>query len=132
MGGSRWIFFTAATDAYHPLGHHLGYKDQIEEANAAIEQWTTTRLPRMWRTLETWLQLNNNGIGCFVGNEMTAADLSVFQAMRGYQYSLPEKFAAMETDFPVLWAHFQRISAEPMISKYLSSGRARMVHNSFC
>ena len=66
--------------------------------------------------------LERGGAG-LAGEELCYADLSLFQAVRGLQYALPQAMAALAPRIGKSLALADRVAARPNIARYLASPR---------
>jgi glutathione S-transferase len=113
----------AVHDAHHPLGAHLYYEDQQEEAAKRTAAFRSKRLPQFLQWFETILANNPEGPACLVGSKLTYADLSLFQVMEGLTYAFPKRMATLRRRLPHLKALHAAVAERPNIQIYLASPR---------
>jgi glutathione S-transferase len=113
-------------DTHHPISASLYYEDQKAEARRRASHFVGERLPRFLGYFERVLR--HNGGEVLVGNHVSHADLSLFQALEGLAYAFPRAFARASQGTPGLLALRERVRARPHIARYLASER-RMAFN---
>ena len=84
------------------------------------------RLPRFLQYFERVLL--HNGGDVLVGEEISHADLALFQALEGLVYAFPRGFALASEATPGVLALRERVWGRPRIAAYLASER-RMPFN---
>eukprot|EP01088_Endostelium_zonatum_P019036 TRINITY_DN6370_c0_g1_i1.p1 TRINITY_DN6370_c0_g1~~TRINITY_DN6370_c0_g1_i1.p1 ORF type:complete len:226 (+),score=58.10 TRINITY_DN6370_c0_g1_i1:142-819(+) len=82
-------------------------KEAFEETKKGASKWFG-----FW---ERKLSANNKGEGYFVGDAITVADISIFNAVEFGQE------LANKDDYPLLSAHYGRIASRPGIAAYLKN-----------
>jgi glutathione S-transferase len=78
-----------AHDTHHPVGTDLYYEDQKQEALQRAAGFRDSRIPKFLGWFETILARNPSGDAYLVGDALTYADLSLFQAVEGLAYAFP-------------------------------------------
>ncbi|MGZ5202330.1 MAG: glutathione S-transferase [Telluria sp.] len=106
-------------DVHHPVGSSLYYEDQKVEAKRRADDFTANRIPKFLGYFERVL----GGREFLVGEQLTYADLSLFQVIEGLRYAFPRALAAFAGDYPALAQLRDRIAARPRIAAYLASKR---------
>jgi len=113
-------------DTHHPLGASLYYEDQKAAAKKRAAHFVKERLPRFLGYFER--VLGRSGGEFLVGDALSHADLSLFQALEGLAYAFPRAFETCSAETPGLLALRERVRARPRIAAYLGSER-RMAFN---
>jgi glutathione S-transferase len=108
-----------AHDTHHPVGSGLYYDDQKEEALRRAQDFTSARIPKFFDYFSRVLGAKDY----LLGNELTYADLSLFQVLEGLAYAFPKASARALAQHPNLAALRRRVAARPRIAAYLSSPR---------
>ena len=114
---------TEAHDVHHPLGGGLYYEDQKPEARRRANGFRSERIGKFVNWFETILLRNPAGVDFLVGNGLTYADLSLFQAVEGLLYAFPRAAKAVLAKNPHVAALRQAIARRPRIQSYLNSER---------
>ena len=109
-----------AHDTHHPIASSLYYEEQKEAAKANAGAFRRERLPKYLGYFERVLEGRGPGLA---GEALCYADLSLFQAVRGLQYALPEAMAALAPRIGRVLELADRIEARPNIARYLASPR---------
>lgn len=112
-----------AHDTHHPIASSLYYKDQKPEALRRAADFTQARMPKFLAYFERVLANNPHGGDFLVGNALSYADLSLFQAIAGLRYAFPRTMHRLEADCPRIVALHDRVAARPRIAAYLRSAR---------
>lgn len=112
-----------AHDTHHPIGASLYYEDQLAEAQRRANDFLRHRLPKFLGYFEQVLQRNRCGDRQLVGDEISYADLSLFQVIAGLRYAFPHAIAKIERRYPRVFAVHERVSQLPRIAAYLDSKR---------
>ena len=113
-------------DTHHPIASSLYYEEQKDAAKQRAKHFVDQRLPRFLAYFERVLQRNGGEV--LVGQRVTHADLSLFQALEGLAYAFPRAYARASTTTPAVRALAGRVRARPRIAAYLASDR-RMPFN---
>jgi glutathione S-transferase len=108
-------------DTHHPISAALYYEDQKPAAKKRAAHFVGERLPRFLGYFERVLQ--HNGGEVLVGEAISHADLSLFQALEGLAYAFPRAFARASEETPGLLGLRERVRARPRIAAYLASER---------
>jgi len=109
-----------AHDIHHPISGSLYYEDQKDAAKANAVAFRRERLPKYLGYFERILESAGPWLA---GEAVSYADLSLFQAVRGLQYALPQAMAALAPRIGRALALADRIEARPKIARYLASPR---------
>jgi glutathione S-transferase len=104
---------------HHPVGSSLYYEDQKKEAKRRAEDFTGKRIPKFLGYFERVL----GGRSYLVGDQLTYADLSLFQVTEGLRYAFPRALGRFGDQYPGLAALRDRIASRPRIAAYLASPR---------
>jgi glutathione S-transferase len=116
--------FVAEThDTHHPLGPSDYYEDQKPEAMRRASAFRTHRMPKYLGWFESILARNPVQQGWLVGEQLTYADLSVFQMVEGLSYAFPKAMARLMQDYPRIIALRDAVADRPEIAAYLRSQR---------
>lgn len=110
-------------DTHHPLGPSLYYEEQKAEAARRAQAFREQRLAKFMGYFERLLAANEAGAGHLVGDDVTYADLSLFQVVAGLRYALPNAMARVEAEHARVTALHARIAERPRIAAYLASPR---------
>jgi len=116
-------FVVEAHDAHHPLGPGRYYEEQKAEAARRASEFRQARVPKFLGWFETILERNPAGNAFLVGNEISYADLSLFQIVSGMNYAFPALMSKISGDYPNVLALHDRVGTRPAIAAYLSSER---------
>jgi glutathione S-transferase len=118
---------TEAHDIHHPLGGSLYYEDQKREALRRAAQLRKERLPKFLGWFEAILQRNSRNTAGrtphLVGGRLSYADLSVFQAVEGLHYALPDATSGALRKTPKLAQLHAAIATHKRLAAYLASER---------
>jgi len=112
-----------AHDIHHPLGADFYYEDQKPESLRRAEAFRTGRVPKFLAWFEGILADNPKGDGHLVGARLTYVDLSLFQAIEGLRYALPNLMRRVSKKYPRVMALRDAVAARPRVSAYLASPR---------
>lgn len=112
-------------DTHHPISSSLYYHDQKPEAKRRAAHFVE-RLPRFVGYFERVLR--HHGGEYLLGERVSHADLSLFQALEGLAYAFPRALARASKAAPGVVALRERVRARPRIAAYLASER-RMPFN---
>jgi len=130
--GSLWVhqiqltiqdLVVEAHDIHHPISSQLYYEDQKPEAKRAAELFIKGRIPKYLGYFEKIVANNEKGRGNLVGAKVSYADLSLFQAISGLRYALPNAMASAEKQYPRLCELHAKIAGRSKIAAYLNSER---------
>jgi glutathione S-transferase len=111
-----------AHDVHHPVGMGLYYEDQKPEAARRALEFRTQRMKKFLGWFETVLERAPKG-GWLTGEDLTYADLSLFQAIEGLRYAFPHAMKRLEPRIGRVIAVRDRVEARPNIKAYLASPR---------
>lgn len=112
-----------AHDSHHPIASGLYYRDQKPEALRRAADFTQARMPKYLDYFERVLAQNPQGDVYLIGNELSYADLSLFQVIAGLRHAFPRTMQRLEPDCPRVTALHDRVAARPRIAAYLGSAR---------
>jgi len=110
-----------AHDTHHPISAALYYEDQETAAKQRAAHFVGERLPRFLAYFER--VLGQGGGEALAGNDLSHADLSLFQALEGLDYAFPRAFAQATTATPRVLSLRERVRSQPRIAAYLASER---------
>lgn len=110
-------------DTHHPISAALYYDDQRSEAKRRAAHFVEARLPRFLGYFERVLA--HGGAGVLVGDRVSHADLSLFQALEGLAYAFPRAFAKASAATPGLHTLRERVRERPRLAAYLASERRK-------
>jgi len=108
-------------DSHHPIAGSLYYEDQKAEAARRTKYLRDERLPKYLGYFDRLLATGNGG--WLVGNRVTYADLSLFQAVEGLRFAFPKTMRELERRCPQLSRHSARVGGRQRIAAYLGSDR---------
>lgn len=111
-----------AHDAHHPIGAMAYYKDQKPEAKRRAHDFVENRIPKFMGYFARVLAAPGAG-DYLTGDQVTYADLSLFQVIAGLRYAFPKAMKRIEKTHPALTALHDRVAARPKIAAYLASPR---------
>lgn len=109
-----------AHDTHHPISASLTYEEQKAPAAERASYFVKDRIPKFLGYFETALMRGGHFL---VEDNLSYADLSVFQLMCGLEYAFPKAYAAATQKTPGLVSFKKRISQRPNIAAYLESPR---------
>ena len=113
---------TEAHDSHHPIASSLYYEDQRPEAKRRAADFLDTRVPKFFDYFEGILARPHKK-SYLLGDKLTYADLSLFQAIEGLHYAFPNTVGRMDAKYPLLHGLRDRVAARPNIEAYLASPR---------
>jgi glutathione S-transferase len=112
-----------AHDTHHPVSVDDYYEDQKPEALRKARAFCDTRMPKFIGWLGNILARNPSGLAHLVGDAVTYADLSLFQAIEGLNFAFPQATAQVLADAPQVAALHAAVAQRPRIKAYLDSPR---------
>jgi glutathione S-transferase len=112
-----------AHDTHHPVGSSLYYSDQKPEAARRAGDFRLRRIGKFLGYFERVMAANPAGDQFLVGDELTYADLGLFQAMEGLRYAFPRTMAGQEAGLPKVVALHAHVARLPNVAAYLASPR---------
>jgi glutathione S-transferase len=130
-GGRLWVnqlqltiadLVAEAHDVHHPVGMGLYYEDQKDEAARRAKEFRTQRMKKYLGWFETVLERAPKG-GWLTGEDLTYADLSLFQAVEGLRYAFPHAMKRLEPKLERVIAVRDAVAERPNIKAYLKSER---------
>ncbi len=110
-------------DTHHPVSNTMYYEEQKEAAVMASAKFLEFRLPKYFSYFEKVAARNPAQSGWLAGEQLTYADLSMFQLMEGMAYSWPKAWARARGDYRQLLEIHDRVAARANIKTYCASGR---------
>jgi glutathione S-transferase len=116
-------FVVEGHDVHHPVGMGLYYEDQKAEALRRAKEFRDARVPKFLQWFETILERNPAGDTWLVGDQLTYADLSLYQVYSGLTYAFPKLMSRIGENYPKTMALAARVAARPNIAAYGISGR---------
>ena len=108
-----------AHETHHPAGMNLYYEDQKSEALRRSQEFTSERIPKFLGYFARVLDEKEY----LLGQDVTYADLSLFQLLEGLNYAFPKATARVLAEHPQLDALRRRVAERPRIAAYLGSER---------
>ena len=108
-----------AHDTHHPVGNSLYYEDQQDESRRRSADFTAARIPKFLDYFSRVL----GGQDYLLGDQLTYADLSLFQVLEGLRYAFPNASKAVLAKHPNLDGLRRRVAERPRIKAYLASKR---------
>lgn len=108
-----------AHETHHPAGMNVYYEDQKPEALRRAQEFTSARIPKFLGYFAHVLDQKDY----LLGQDVTYADLSLFQLLEGLKYAFPKATARVLAEHPQLEALRQRVAERPRIAAYLGSER---------
>ena len=109
-------------DSHHPIATSLYYEDQRPEAKRRAADFLDTRIPKYFDWFENILS-RPEPKDYLLGDQVSYADLSLFQLVEGLRYAFPKALARIDANYPLLMALRDRVAARPRIAAYLASPR---------
>jgi glutathione S-transferase len=111
-----------AHDTHHPIATSLYYEDQRPEAKRRAADFIETRIPKFFDWFEGILG-RPEPKDYLLGNQVSYADLSLFQLVEGLRYAFPNAVGRIDAGYPLLSALRDRVAQRPRIKAYLASKR---------
>jgi glutathione S-transferase len=106
-------------ETHHPVATNLYYEDQRKEASRRADHFVRARMPKYLRHFETTLGARD----WLVGDELSYADLSLFQVVSGLRYAFPQAFDHAARKAPRTLTLAERVASRPRVAAYLASKR---------
>ena len=116
-------FLIEAHDVHHPLAKEFYYEDQRDEALRRAPSFRDMRIPKFYGYFERVIARNPAASGHLVGDNLTTADLSLFQIIEGMRYAFPRASARLEPNYPGIVALHATVAARPGIVAYVAAGK---------
>ena len=116
-------FVLEGHDVHHPIGAGQYYEDQKPESLRRAKEFREERVPKFLGWFETILEKNPEGPAHLVGDRLTYADLSIFQAMSGLTYAFPKLMNRLGPNYGKVNAVCADVAELPNIAAYLASER---------
>jgi glutathione S-transferase len=108
-------------DTHHPISVEAYYDDQKAAARERSNVFRKSRMRKFLHYLER--NLERNGHGVLVGNDITYVDLAAFQIVEGLGYAFPTAFGKLRGELAGLLALRDRVASRPRLAAYLASER---------
>ena len=108
-----------AHDTHHPVGSSLYYEDQQDEARRRAADFTAARIPKFLDYFSRVLGEQDY----LLGDQLTYADLSLFQVLEGLRYAFPNAAREVLAKHANLDGLRRRVAERPRIKAYLASKR---------
>lgn len=130
--GRHWVhqlqllvmdFVKDVHDTHHPIANTLYYEEQKDAAVLATERFHEFRVPKYFDYFEKVIERNPAKSGWLVGNDLTYADLSLFQLVEGMAYAFPNAWGRVSGKYAGTVAIRDRVSERPKIKAYCDSDR---------
>jgi glutathione S-transferase len=112
-----------AHDVHHPIAGSLYYEDQKDAAKARAGHFREERMPKYLGYFERILRSEGETGGGLAGEQLSYADLSLFQIVRGLEYAFPKRMRALASEIGEVLALAERVEGRPNIARYLASPR---------
>ena len=119
---------TEAHDSHHPISSSLYYEDQKEAALERAKDFCAHRIPKFLTWFEQVLERNVASGTHLVGDQLSYADLSLFQLVEGLRYAFPKATAQALAERPHVVRLRDAVRQLPRIRDYLKS-RRRLAFN---
>jgi glutathione S-transferase len=116
-------FVVEAHDTHHPIASGLYYEDQRHEAARRSKDFRDNRVPKYLHWFERILTRNAAGPRHLVGDDITYADLSLFQIIAGLTYAFPKLMQPELRAYPNVAALHDAVAQRPRVQAYLQSPR---------
>jgi glutathione S-transferase len=113
-------------DVHHPVGVAKYYEDQKAEAKLKAEDYRENRLPKFLAYFERVLDSKSSGIdGWLYGNQLTYADLVLFQGLDGVSFAFPKLIERLKKSgkYDKVWKLYDTVKQVGGVAKYLESDR---------
>ncbi|MBC7905280.1 MAG: glutathione S-transferase [Rhodospirillaceae bacterium] len=108
-----------AHDSHHPIAASLYYDDQKPEAHRRAKEFRDDRIP----TFLNWFERVLAPHIFLAGDQLTYADLSLFQLVEGLTYAFPRATARALAQTPRVVALHDTVAQRPRLRAYLDSRR---------
>jgi len=105
-----------ATDLFNKFGPIIWYQEEPQK-KASIDEFFANELSKHLRNLETLAKAYSEGSSFFVGNNLTFADLCVYDALE----NILEVDANILDQYPWLKTNRQEVANHPNVATYLES-----------
>src|SRR5690606_5862848 len=106
---------------HHPIAKALYYEEQKPEAARRAKDFRDVRVPKFLGYFEKILTRNDGRH--LVGDDVTYADLSLFQVVAGLTYAFPRCMARVLPAAPHVKALHEAVARRPRLAAYLNSPR---------
>jgi len=117
-----------AHDSHHPISSSLYYEDQKDAASERAKDFCAHRIPKFLTWFEQVLERNDAPGTHLVGEQLSYADLSLFQLVEGLRYAFPKATARALQERPRVVRLHDSVRQLPRIRDYLKS-RRRLAFN---
>lgn len=112
-----------AHDTHHPISVSLYYEDQKDAAMQKSADFCAHRIPKFLGWFEQVLERNAAPGTHLVGDQLSYADLSLFQLVEGLRYAFPKATARALSDTPLVTRLHDNVSRLQRVREYLQSPR---------
>ncbi len=112
-----------AHNVHHPIAGSLYYEDQKDAAEKNAGHFRAERMPKFLGYFERILRGQGETGGGLAGEQLSYADLSLFQIVRGLEYAFPKRMRALSPDISAVLALAERVERRPNVAAYLASPR---------
>ena len=119
-------------DTHHPIAVEDTYEDQKPEAKKRATAFIQNRLPKFFTYFQRLFNAKTSGDGPWIyGNNLTYADLVLFQGVDGTKFAFPKTMEEFENsgEYDDVFKHYQAVKERPNIKDYLASKRRRAYSN---
>lgn len=110
-------------NTHHPVAIAYHYEDQQDEARRNAQAFVQKRLPRFFNYFEDVWRRNTTSDQHLVGEQLTVADLALFQVLEGFAYAFPNAFSQLASDMPGLLSVRDHVRQFPTLQNYFASDR---------
>jgi glutathione S-transferase len=112
-----------AHDTHHPISVGDYYENQKAAAAKRAAAFRKSRMPKFLDYFENVLGRNPPSEPWLAGEQVTYADLSLFQLVEGLRYAFPRWMRKHSGRYPKVTALHDRVAALPRVASYLESSR---------
>lgn len=116
-------FIDEIHDTHHPLGGSDYYENQKPEALKRTAAFKSLRVPKFLGWIKTVLKQNPSGPSYLVAEQLSYADLSLFQIIAGLNFAFPNLMRDTLVEYHLVATLHARVAARPNIAAYLKSER---------
>ncbi|KAF7559437.1 hypothetical protein G7046_g4728 [Stylonectria norvegica] len=113
-------------DTHHPVSTGAYYEDQKPQAKEKAKDFLAERLPKYLLYVQRVLNAKTSGSGPWLyGDELTYADLVLFQCLDGTKYAFPKTVAKLQEsgNYDGVFKLYDAVKERPNIKAYLASNR---------